>query len=74
MVFRNASIGSPESQHGVDAVEKGICEVALSNIDSRRASSAQDRFKKLAPLIRLLRIPILQFFRGDFFNSIGQYR
>jgi hypothetical protein len=46
----------------------------LSHIDSRRASNAQDRFKRLARRIRLLRILIPQFFRGDFFNSIDPKR
>jgi hypothetical protein len=57
-----------------DAVEKGFGGGTLSNIDSRRASNAQDRFKKLATMIRLLRILILQIFRGDFFNSIDPKR
>src|SRR5260370_33142034 len=40
---------------GVDAVEKGFLGGSPSNIDSRRASNAQDRFKNSAPMIRLLR-------------------
>ncbi|SRR5712692_10211256 len=38
-----------------DAVEKGFLGGSPSNIDSRRASNAQDRFKNSAPMIRLLR-------------------
>jgi site-specific recombinase XerD len=38
-----------------DAVEKGFWAGAASNIDSKRASSAQDRFKKSATMILLLR-------------------
>ena len=38
-----------------DAVEKGFLGGSPSNIDSKRASNAQDRFKNSPPLIRLLR-------------------
>jgi len=40
----------------VDTVEKGFWEGLPSNIDSKPASDAQYRFKKLAALIRLLRV------------------
>jgi hypothetical protein len=53
-----------------DAVEKGFQGESPSNIDSKQAPKAQVRFKESAPTIRLLRFPIPQFFRGDFFNSI----
>jgi hypothetical protein len=39
-----------------DTVEKGFWEGLPSNIDSKPASDAQYRFKKLVALIRLLRV------------------
>jgi hypothetical protein len=39
-----------------DTVEKGFWEGSPSNIDSKPASNAQDRFKKSVSLIRLLRV------------------
>jgi hypothetical protein len=38
-----------------DTVEKGFWEGSPSNIDSKTAWYTQDRFKRLASLIRLLR-------------------
>jgi hypothetical protein len=37
-----------------DTVEKGILRGPLSNIDSRRASNEQDRFKKSFPQLHFL--------------------
>jgi hypothetical protein len=39
-----------------DTVGKGFWEGSPSNIDSKPASNAQDRFKKSVSLIRLLRV------------------
>src|SRR6266700_5062198 len=56
--LRRLSGRAPETLGGpglTDAVEKGFLGGSPSNIDSRRASNAQDRFKNSAPMIRLLR-------------------
>jgi hypothetical protein len=53
-----------------DTVEKGILRGPLSNIDSRRASNEQDRFKKSSARIRLFQILITQLHFGYFFNTI----
>ena len=57
-----------------DTVEKGILRGPLSNIDSRRASNEQDRFKNSFARIRLFQILIPQLHFGYFFNTIGQTR
>jgi hypothetical protein len=53
-----------------DTVEKGILRGPLSNIDSRRASNEQDRFKNSFARIRLFQILIPQLHFGYFFNTI----
>src|SRR6266487_1897260 len=58
----------------VDTVEKGILRGSLSNIDSRRASNEQHRFKNPFARIRLFQLLIPQLHFGYFFNSIGQPR
>src|SRR6266508_3624704 len=58
----------------VDTVEKGILRGSLSNIDSRRASNEQHRFKDPFARIRLFQILIPQLHFGDFFNSIDPNR
>jgi hypothetical protein len=57
-----------------DTVEKGILRRPLSNIDSRRASNEQDRFKKSFARIRLFQILIPQLHFGYFFNTIDPQR
>jgi hypothetical protein len=63
---------APKRRFRVDTVEKGILRGPLSNIDSRRASNEQDRFKKSFARIRLFQILIPQLHFGYFFNTIGQ--
>jgi hypothetical protein len=60
--------------HMTDTVEKGILRGSLSNIDSRRASNEQHRFKDPFARIRLFQILIPQLHFGDFFNSIDPER
>jgi hypothetical protein len=57
-----------------DTVEKGILRGPPSNIDSRRASNEQDRFKNSFARIRLFQILIPQLHFGYFFNTIDPKR
>jgi hypothetical protein len=59
---------------GVDTVEKDFKGGSPSNIDSRRASNEQHRFKNPFARIRLFQLLIPQLHFGYFFNSIGQPR
>ena len=65
---------TPRCPLWVDTVEKGILRGPLSNIDSRRASNEQDRFKKSFARIRLLQILIPQLHFGYLFNTIDHTR
>jgi hypothetical protein len=57
-----------------DAVEKGFGGGPLSNIDSRRASKEQHRFKNPFAQIRLFQILIPQLNFCYFFNAINPFR
>ena len=57
-----------------DTVEKGFREGSPSNIDSRRASNEQHRFKTPFARIRLFQTFIPQPHFGDFFNAIDPDR
>src|SRR5437868_14603820 len=67
---RSAS-GETKSRAG-RCCRKTISLTRARKIDSRLGADAQFRFENPFAPIRLLHIPILQFVRGDFFDSIGQ--